>query len=72
MNDRYRILAHQATNWCANNAKGTQVSWEEKFAELIVEECAQVCWSVSELEYKGYTVSECAKRIHKHFGVKDV
>jgi hypothetical protein len=42
----------------------------EKFAELIVEECAQICWTVSEIESKGYAVSECAKRIRKNFGVE--
>ena len=42
----------------------------EKFAKLIVEECAQTCWTVSEIESKGYVVSECSKRIRKNFGVE--
>jgi uncharacterized protein YkvS len=42
----------------------------QKFAELIVRECAQQCWTVSELESKGSVVNECAKRIRKHFGVE--
>jgi hypothetical protein len=42
----------------------------KKFAELIVEECVAQCWSVSEMEYKGDVVSECSKRMRKHFGVE--
>lgn len=40
------------------------------FAELIIEECIAQCWTVSEIENKGWTISECSKRIRKHFGVK--
>lgn len=43
----------------------------EKFAQLIVEECIAQCWSVSELEHNGYVVSECSKRVRKHFGVEE-
>lgn len=42
---------------------------KEKFAELIVEECAAQCWTVSEIESRGFVVSECTKRMRKHFGV---
>lgn len=42
-----------------------------KFVESIVQECVEQCWTVSELEYKGYTVSECSKRMRKHFGVAE-
>jgi hypothetical protein len=42
----------------------------KKFAELIVRECIAQCWAVSELESKGYVVSECSKKIRKHFGVE--
>lgn len=45
--------------------------FHNKFAELIVQECAQQCWTVSELESKGFVVSECAKKIRKHFGVEE-
>jgi hypothetical protein len=43
----------------------------ERFAELIVEECVSQCWSVSELEHKGRVLSECSKRMRKHFGVEE-
>jgi hypothetical protein len=42
----------------------------EKFAELIMRECIAQCWAVSELESNGYVVSECSKKIRKHFGVE--
>ena len=43
----------------------------EKFAELIVGECIAQCWTVSELEHKGDVISECSKRMRKHFGVEE-
>lgn len=43
----------------------------EKFAELLIEECIAQCWTVSELESNGYVVSECSKKIRKHFGVEE-
>jgi hypothetical protein len=45
--------------------------FNQKFAELIAEECIAQCWTVSELESNGYVVSECSKRIRKHFGVEE-
>jgi type II secretory pathway component PulF len=45
--------------------------FSEKFAELIVEECVAQCWTVSAIEHKGYVISECSKRIRKHFGVEE-
>jgi hypothetical protein len=41
----------------------------ERFAIKIVEECIEQCWTVSELESKGVVISECSKRIRKHFGI---
>jgi hypothetical protein len=43
VNDRYKILAVEAADWCKQHAKGTPVAWEweEKFAELIVLECVE-------------------------------
>lgn len=41
---RIRQIAVDATNWCWENAKGTPVAWEweEKFAELMIEEFLEV------------------------------
>ena len=43
----------------------------EVFAELIVEQCVAQCWTVSEMEHKGDVISECSKRMRKHFGVEE-
>jgi|LakMenE01Jun11ns_1017448.scaffolds.fasta_scaffold9959551_18 hypothetical protein len=51
-----------------------QYQWErdydQKFAELIINECIAQCNSVSKLEHQGYVVSECIKRIKTHFGIE--
>ena len=79
MNERIRELAGQAGfetehhKWIFANdnvGEGECHKLLEKFAELIVEECVAQCWTVSESESKGSVVSECAKRIRKHFGVE--
>ena len=78
MNERIKEVAKQAglkiESFMANPPKPFQIlgSTEqfEKFAELIIEECIAQCWSVSELEHNGYVVSECSKRVRKHFGVE--
>lgn len=77
MNKLIQELAEQAGFYVANGKIYIPSTSEEittcqkKFAELIVQECAQQCWTVSELESKGFVVSECAKKIRKHFGVEE-
>lgn len=68
MNERIRELAHEA-GLPTYNPEGVPTKLE-KFAELIVQECVSQCWTVSESEHKGYVVSECSKRMRKHFGVE--
>ncbi len=81
MNNKYQQLAHEATQWCEKHAKGTPTAreWEEKFAELIVQECTYAINSIMD-----YTVYEDTKPqlvelkamraasavIKDHFGVK--
>ena len=73
MNERIKELIKQA---CIEVPHGREwdVTFEyfdkEKFAEMIVRECIAQCWSVSELEHKGDVISECSKRMRKHFGVE--
>ena len=43
--------------------------YDQKFAELIINECIEQCWSVSELEHQSAVV-ECVTRIKKHFGIE--
>ena len=60
MNELIKELLEQAGVTYAVMPKDTVY---EKFAELIVRECAAQCWTVSELESKGFVVSECTKRM---------
>ena len=72
MNERLLELTKAATNpdYDGDSGPMNEVNLE-KFAELIVEECVAQCWTVSELEHKGQVLSECSKRIRKHFGVEE-
>ena len=75
MNERIRELAEQArkkpmgNSWCYTNPE----EFEQKFAELIVRECAEVCKAQSTydpivLPYKPSEQFE--KAIREHFGVE--
>jgi hypothetical protein len=85
MNDRIRELAEQATEYafkCAEgdskiNPKITSDQWlkvyQEKFAELIVKECAELFPNVYvsiETEH-GHTPVIAANYIKEHFGVEE-
>ena len=77
MNQRYQELAQQAMIRVNNpilNTDGKIVvdDWEEgisisKFAELIVQECAQVYWSID----SGELHDEYVAALKKHFGVEE-
>ena len=70
MNERIKELAEQAGFYSSEygNAEESFI----KFAELIVEECAEVAAKVGEGYVKmGYVVPlECSNKIKQHFGVK--
>lgn len=59
------------THWSANAER--EKLFEEKFAELIVKECAKVAAKVGEgYVQMGYVVPhECSDKIKEHFGVDD-
>ena len=81
MNERIRELAEQARLWAEVSYKkqndqftshwdtpiGYTVSqfFEQKFAELIVRECAHIAWANS----TGYNISHT--KIKEHFGVEE-
>ena len=87
MNERIKELAEQA--WDDTKEKfgsfvddGGEVDftflheWTEKFAELIVRECVEVCGSVAAVR-AGYhdadgrdTADSCGDQIKEHFGVE--
>jgi hypothetical protein len=73
MNQRILELAEQAWDSTAVSPDfGHPVSFAEKFAELIVQECVQVCNNI-DVEYEGEDVlaTWCASAIKEHFGVKE-
>lgn len=71
MNERIRELWDRAAESAAaypsgqNNSWQTQVNFMDKFAELIVQDCADLCESFGE-SGDGYT---CSAEILEHFGV---
>ena len=77
MNERIRLLAEQARESATirHPESNLEISFhwnlfEQKFAQLIVEECADVAWrntpETEELEYS-HLISD---KIKKHFGVE--
>ena len=75
MNDRINELKRNATLWCDDNIPekfseetgGYGGAWEDKFAELIVRECAQVASDPLAFTEAAY----CHARVLKHFGVEE-
>jgi hypothetical protein len=76
MNERIQALAEQATVY-HNGGLGTEIESfdKEKFAELIVAECAQACINMGndyEIKSAGqYQAELFAFAIKKHFGVEE-
>jgi hypothetical protein len=73
MNERIKLLAEQAgavfekTNGLNDCPQDSLVDDEiQKFAELIVRECARVYWNIDDSEIHG----EYVKALKKHFGVE--
>ena len=72
MNERIRELAEQA-GWDNHHSKfDTRI---EKFAELIVRECADICMEMAAkcagLPGDGALAKDCADWIKKDFGVEE-
>jgi hypothetical protein len=79
MNERIRELAEQAgittnidTDYFEKNINRWVDYYSEKFAELIVKECAKVCVDRGTHHDGLYSAwaSDCSERIEKHFGVE--
>ena len=83
MNERIKELADEAGlkhhNWITNESnvkdgdfKYPRLEDYEKFAELIVRECVQVCADRGKHHDGLYSAwaDDCSKRIGKHFGVE--
>jgi hypothetical protein len=76
MNERIKELVKQAEQYALDKANEPEEDFEfsfdddfqEKFAELIVRECAEACEKNSYLALNGW---QRAKQIREHFGVEE-
>ena len=73
MNERMRELADQC--YYINIHTDTEMFNKEKFAELIVRECAEICYHHSRAAGGadtafGYGYKDCGDDIKQHFGVE--
>ena len=70
MNERFRELAEQAEEW---NEDGDKCDVNlQKFAELIIQECAEVIEICSHSNcYSGHEFSFAKESIKEHFGVEE-
>jgi hypothetical protein len=76
MNQRIRQLAEQAGFDDRGSNHTAYMNFDhEKFAELIVRECADICMEMSAkcagLEGDGALAKDCAYSIQKDFGVEE-
>jgi hypothetical protein len=67
MNDQFRELGKEATLWCVNqpNQDDFDAMWEEKFAELLIQECLDIAD-----QYDG-AGSMIVDRIKERFGIEE-
>ena len=67
MNERIRELAKSVQ--CERHWTEEDI---EKFAKLIVQDCAGLCYEIHEYgEYPESEAEACAEYILKHFGIKE-
>ena len=70
MNERIKELIWETDEWLESNAQSDRWEREIKFAELIVQECAQVCLAQRDPANLNYKPSvKFAEAITQHFGV---
>lgn len=76
MNDRYKVLAEEAREWCSENADTFDTmawQWERKFTELILKDVIRVC-DKSAVPFEDYTshvigATVCREMIKEYFGI---
>ena len=69
MNERIKLLAERA-RYEASLAD-CQETYDEKFAELIVRECANAIITDSRLNDVRSAANGCVRTINEHFGVEE-
>lgn len=74
MNERIKELARQTDIWCDQNHLTDEfyvLRWEEKFAELIVQECMLAVSKTPVSDNEVSIMVRCHEQIEKHFGVEE-
>ena len=75
MNERIKELALEAMTYVTHNPKANKLNsgemFDEKFAELIVRECAKVCRDQPNVYALKADRDNCAIAIEQHFGVEE-
>ena len=75
MNEQIRKIAIEADAWCDKYYFGDKfydIEWEKKFAELIVQECANIVRNSSLPDsYSEVCLEYIADELEEHFGVKE-
>jgi hypothetical protein len=75
MNEQIRLLWLKAAREDSSETWDTQEQFIERFAELIVQECAEICLEMATkcagLEGDGALAKDCAYWIKKDFGVEE-
>jgi hypothetical protein len=67
MNERIEEIEKQAYTEVMHERGGTYMAFDkEKFAQLIVRECARVYWNINDGEIHG----EYVKALKEHFGIE--
>ena len=66
MNERIKELIWETDEWLESNAQSDRWEREIKFAELIVQECAELFPEI--YYYSGFAVK---RNIKQHFGVEE-
>jgi hypothetical protein len=64
MNKLIRDIAIQTDAWCDQNGSVKAAEWEEKFAKLIVQECADFLMNTMDDHF-------AAEQLIEHFGVEE-
>ena len=83
MNERIKLLADQAEDYATaeyekwiptpdfSGIPHIRKIFNEKFAELIVRECAEIAYNKQYKHSAAHTRGDCAEAIKQHFGVKE-
>ena len=70
MNERFKQLWEQAAKTTQGDSWEEQTKFMEKFAQLIVEECAQRAEAYAYMSQNFVALAEELRRMKQHFGVE--